>query len=275
MPRPGWLYGRAGRRRVIALSTGLAAAVALVAGCVALELPSGAVRPVGAVRAKMDLPGVGGIGRVGGSTVGARVGSSARVGLRQARPAPPWAETLLQALPPYSSQAMVVRAATAASTTNQVTLWSRFGTTWDQVGSAMPGRNGERGWSAHRVSGDLRTPIGVYSITATGGRLPNPGTREPYEYNPRYFYADGSFLGHSAVGVFNYVIAIDFNRVPGTPVSSQVEPGGPTPGGGIWVHVSNGVATEGCVTLSPAGVVAILRWLDPAEHPMIAMGPLV
>jgi L,D-peptidoglycan transpeptidase YkuD (ErfK/YbiS/YcfS/YnhG family) len=76
------------------------------------------------------------------------------------------------------------------------------------------------------------------------------------------------------VGVFDYVIAIDFNRVPGTPVSSQVEPGGPTPGGGIWVHVSNAVATEGCVTVSRADVVAILRWLDPADHPMIAMGPL-
>jgi L,D-peptidoglycan transpeptidase YkuD (ErfK/YbiS/YcfS/YnhG family) len=189
-----------------------------------------------------------------------------------AQTVPAWASALLaQEVPAKSGQAVIVRAPSMSSTTNTVTLWTRTATGWRQLGAPMPGHNGERGWSAHRTSGDLKTPTGVYSLTAAGGRLPNPGTSEPYEHNASFFRTNGRFLGHSTVGVFDYVVAIDFNRVPGSPVSSTAEPKGEGPGGGIWLHVDNGAATLACVTVSKQNMVTILRWLDPSQHPVIVL----
>jgi L,D-peptidoglycan transpeptidase YkuD (ErfK/YbiS/YcfS/YnhG family) len=198
--------------------------------------------------------------------------SAAASASASAQTVPAWASALLaQEVPAKSGQAVIVRAPSMSSTTNTVTLWTRTAAGWRQMDTPMPGHNGEHGWSAHRTSGDLKTPTGVYSLTAAGGRLPNPGTSEPYEHNASYFRTNGRFLGHSTVGVFDYVIAIDFNRVPGSPVSSTAEPKGEGPGGGIWMHVDNGAATLACVTVSKQNMVTILRWLDPSQQPVIVL----
>ncbi len=190
------------------------------------------------------------------------------------RPAatPAWAASLLSGnIPAASSQVIIVRSPSLSSTTNTVSLWARAGTGWREDGTSMPGHDGELGWSAHRSAGDLRTPLGVYSLTYAGGRLPNPGTREPYEYRSSYFYTAGRLLGHSMFGVFDYVVAIDFNRVPQSPVSSTDWPAGPQSGGDVWLHVDNGAPTLGCVTVPRPDMVAILKWLDPSQHPVIAL----
>ncbi|HEX3750764.1 MAG TPA: L,D-transpeptidase family protein [Streptosporangiaceae bacterium] len=189
-----------------------------------------------------------------------------------ADPVPSWAATLLaDNVPASAGQAVIVKAPSRSSTTNTVSLWTRTANGWQQTGSLMPGHNGEKGWSSHRTSGDLKTPTGTYTLTAAGGSKPNPGTREPYQHNTAYFHTHGSFLGHSTDSVFDYVVAIDFNRVAGSPVSNGAEPQGPGPGGGIWLHVDNGAATLACVTVSAADMVTILRWLDPSQHPVIVL----
>jgi L,D-peptidoglycan transpeptidase YkuD (ErfK/YbiS/YcfS/YnhG family) len=177
-------------------------------------------------------------------------------------------------VPNSSNEAVLVGSPSASSTYNSVTLWQRIGKTWRQVGDAMHGRDGARGWSSHRTRGDLKSPIGVFGLTAAGGALPNPGTREPYEHNSRYFNVVGTFLGHSISGIFDYVVPIDFNRVPGTEPTNPVEPDGSAEGGGIWLHIGNGTATAGCVTVTRSNMVRILQFLDPNEHPKIVMGPL-
>jgi L,D-peptidoglycan transpeptidase YkuD (ErfK/YbiS/YcfS/YnhG family) len=189
-----------------------------------------------------------------------------------ARTVPSWAGTLLAGeVPAGSGQAVIVRAPAMSSTTNTVSLWTRTAAGWRQTGPLMPGHNGERGWSAHRAAGGLQTPTGVYTLTAAGGRLPNPGTREPYEYDEPYFHTAGHFLGHNTFGVFDYVVAVDFNRHPGSPVSSTAEPWGPKPGGDIWLHVDNGAPTLACVTVAKQNMVTLLRWLDPSQHPVIVL----
>jgi L,D-peptidoglycan transpeptidase YkuD (ErfK/YbiS/YcfS/YnhG family) len=47
-----------------------------------------------------------------------------------------------------------------------------------------------------------------------------------------------------------------------------------TPGLGsaIFLHVSIGAATAGCITLPATELVRVLRWLDPARAPRITMG---
>lgn len=185
---------------------------------------------------------------------------------------PAWAAGLLaHNVPASAGQAVIVTAPSMSSTTNTASLWTRTASGWQQTGSLMAGHNGEKGWSSHRTSGDLKTPTGTYSLTAAGGSKPNPGTSEPYEHNPAYFHTHGTFLGHSTDSVFDYVVAIDFNREAGSPVSDGAEPEGPGPGGGIWLHVDNGAPTLACVTVSEANMVTILRWLDPSQHPVIVL----
>ncbi|HEY0718512.1 MAG TPA: L,D-transpeptidase family protein, partial [Streptosporangiaceae bacterium] len=189
-----------------------------------------------------------------------------------ADPVPSWAVPLLaHDVPAGSGQAVIVRAPSMTSTTNTVSRWTRTAAGWRPAGTAMAGHNGERGWSAHRRSGDLQTPTGVYSLTAAGGRLPNPGTREQYDHDASYFRTAGHFLGHNTFGVFDYVVAIDFNRVAGSPVTSTRQPWGPGPGDDVWLHVDNGAPTLGCVTVVKQNMAAILRWLNPAQHPVIIL----
>ncbi len=43
-------------------------------------------------------------------------------------------------------------------------------------------------------------------------------------------------------------------------------------GSGIFLHVGTGGPTAGCVSLAPANLVAVLRWLRPGAGPLVAMG---
>lgn len=247
------------------LFLGVLAFVAVAAGIAAGVLPSATAPP---------LPHDTGLYPVAAS-LGPRPGDPylpASRAASSAPAAPAWAASLLgHDVPAASSEAVIVRAPSLSSTTNTVSLWTRTAGRWHQTGTGMLGHNGERGWSAHRTAGDLRTPVGVYSLTYAGGRLPNPGTKEPYEYSPSYFHTAGHFLGHNTFGVFDYVVAIDFNRVPGSPLSSTTQPHGVRPGGDIWLHVDNGAPTLACVTVPRRDMVTILKWLNPSQHPVIVL----
>ena len=62
---------------------------------------------------------------------------------------------------------------------------------------------------------------------------------------------------------YNYgaVIAYNTARTPGL-------------GSAIFLHVSHGSSTAGCVSLPTDQLLAVLRWLDPSRHPLIAIGTL-
>ncbi|HEX5017363.1 MAG TPA: L,D-transpeptidase family protein [Actinomycetes bacterium] len=44
-------------------------------------------------------------------------------------------------------------------------------------------------------------------------------------------------------------------------------------GGGIFLHVNGSGATAGCVSISRARMLRVLRWLDPDRDPVIVIGP--
>ena len=52
----------------------------------------------------------------------------------------------------------------------------------------------------------------------------------------------------------------------------QHEPGRPGRGSGIFLHVSRGNPTIGCVSLPEGRLLTILRWLRPAKEPLIVIG---
>ncbi len=176
-------------------------------------------------------------------------------------------------IPRDALQVIVASGADRDANTNNVTLWQRADpdAPWEPFGAPLTGRNGANGWTFTHREGDLRSPIGVFSLTAAGGRLPDPGTGMPYEYRPA-FYRTAAPQGQPMADAFNYVVAIDYNRLPGLPPSDPTRPLGDQVGGDIWLHVDHRSPTRGCVAVEQDALTSILRWLKPTAHPMIVMG---
>ncbi|MGJ5749329.1 hypothetical protein [Streptomyces puniciscabiei] len=80
------------------------------------------------------------------------------------------------------------------------------------------------------------------------------------------------FEGEPREGCFDYVIAIDYNRRPGTLPLDWTRPLGPKRGGGVRPHVDHGGPTHGCVSVAKAHLKELPRTLDPGRHPAVVMG---
>ncbi|GGO87987.1 L,D-transpeptidase family protein [Wenjunlia tyrosinilytica] len=179
---------------------------------------------------------------------------------------------VLARIPASTSRLVVVTGKGADSYRSTAALWIRDhdGTWWRKA--TWPAHNGRRGWSEHHVQGDLRSPAGVFTLSDAGGRLPDPGTGLPYHRSTAFTVGGTGFLGEPLAGSFDYVVAIDYNRVPGTSPLDWTRPMGAARGGGIWLHVDHAGPTHGCVSLSKRHMAALLRALDPAAHPAVVMG---
>jgi L,D-peptidoglycan transpeptidase YkuD (ErfK/YbiS/YcfS/YnhG family) len=55
-------------------------------------------------------------------------------------------------------------------------------------------------------------------------------------------------------------------------IEYNMRPVVPGRGSGIFLHVQIGKATSGCISLRRPALVRVLRWLDPAASPQIAIG---
>ena len=129
-----------------------------------------------------------------------------------------------------------------------------------------------------KKEGDGKTPSGTYSFSFFFGVQPDPGVSFPYRQVYSYDYWDddpssplyNEWVNNRTqnpganpepmdnVPSYNYGAVINYNaaRTPGL-------------GSGIFLHVSNGQSTLGCISLPQAELLTILRWLSPAYSPQI------
>ncbi|MEU0603105.1 L,D-transpeptidase family protein [Streptomyces sp. NPDC006393] len=177
----------------------------------------------------------------------------------------------LAAIPSRSRQVVVVTGRGRDSPDSTVVLYRRDGTGW-RAGESWPAHNALKGWTDHHLTGDLRTPVGVYTLSDAGGLKRDPGTRLPYHHSAGFTSPGTGFEGESLAGSFDYVVAIDYNRRPGTSPLDWTRPLGASRGGGIWLHVDHGGPTHGCVGLAERHMKELLLTLDPARHPVVVMG---
>ncbi|MFC4463251.1 hypothetical protein ACFPH6_01270 [Streptomyces xiangluensis] len=178
-------------------------------------------------------------------------------------------DRLQKQIPANSRQVVAVYGEGKDSAESRIVLYTKSGSTWDQTRS-WQGHNGKKGWTADHREGDNRSPVGVFTLSDAGGVLPDPGAGLPYTRSagfqaPRYW-------AKSHWHDFDYVIAIDYNRVKGTSPNDPTRPQGQSKGGGIWLHMDHGSGTSACVSLSKSGMEYLLRTLDPAKHPVVVMG---
>jgi L,D-peptidoglycan transpeptidase YkuD (ErfK/YbiS/YcfS/YnhG family) len=140
------------------------------------------------------------------------------------------------------------------------------------------------GWHGvgHTREGAERTPSGVFTLTQAFGNEANNGTRLPYfragpddwwdedPSSPRYNrhvisrYSPGvnSENLYYSGAVYAHAVVINYNMNP-------VIKGA---GSGFFLHVSDGIPTHGCVAIPANDLNVVMRWLNPAEHPVISIG---
>lgn len=174
-------------------------------------------------------------------------------------------------VPAASRQVLVVTGAFVDSFNAEAVLY-RWGPDGWEAGPVWEAYNALRGWTEVHHRGDLRTPVGVFTLSDAGGLLPDPGSLLPYHRSPAFRIDGVGFHGEALAGSFDHVIAIDYNRLPGTSPLDRTRPLGPERGGGIWLHVDHEGPTQGCVSLPAEAMRELLRTLDPARHPVIVMG---
>lgn len=178
-------------------------------------------------------------------------------------------DRLQRAIPTDTSQVLTVYGNGKDSPDSTAVLFTKNGNTWAQAAS-WPAHNGKLGWTTDHHLGDKRSPVGVFTLTAAGGVLDDPGTALPYSQDESYEAPRDWDESHWHD--FDYVIAIDYNRVPGTPPDDAEQPEGEDKGGGIWLHLDHGSGTSACVSLSKEAMEYLLRTLDPNRHPVVLMG---
>jgi L,D-peptidoglycan transpeptidase YkuD (ErfK/YbiS/YcfS/YnhG family) len=183
-------------------------------------------------------------------------------------------------------QVITVRAATASATTAVLEAWQRTAAgSYQRVHGPVTAHIGAQGIgpASERTS---RTPAGQFTLTEAFGIAGNPSTALPYRkvdgydwwvsdvgsrlYNTHQRCAPGHCPFNERVSerlaaagpVYAHAVVIDYNRRP-------VVAGA---GSAFFLHVTNGRPTAGCVAIPRANLVWLLRWLKPANHPIISMG---
>ncbi|MFJ9588321.1 hypothetical protein [Streptomyces acidicola] len=220
----------------------------------------------------MSLAACGGSGGDGGAK--ADTGPRGKAAQAKARTTdlksiPDVSDRLQKQIPANSRQVVAVYGEGKDDADATIVLYTKNGSTWDKTRS-WQGHNGKKGWTVNHREGDKRSPVGVFSLSDAGGVLADPGAKLPYTRSasfqaPRYW---AKSYWHD----FDYVIAIDYNRVKGTSPNDPTRPLGQSKGGSIWLHMDHGSGTSACVSLSKPGMEYLLRTLDPAKHPVIVMG---
>ncbi|MBC9714362.1 hypothetical protein H9Y04_17525 [Streptomyces sp. TRM66268-LWL] len=175
-------------------------------------------------------------------------------------------------IPASARQAIVVTGDGPDEGTGSARRYRREGDGWLPVGEAWPAHNAVKGWTDHHVQGDLRSPIGVFGLTDAGGHERDPGTELPYDTGPAFVARGTNVAGEPLGDAFDYVVAINYNRKPGTTPLDWTRPLGMGRGGGIWFHVDHGAPTQGCVTLAKPRMRELLTWLDEESAPVVVMG---
>jgi len=155
-------------------------------------------------------------------------------------------------------------------------------THWVEVFGPWTARVGYNGVakSGAKREGDGRTPSGTYGFGFFFGVDANPGVHFPWRHAYPYDYWDDdprSPLYNEWVDIntqkagrdpepmhnvppydYGAVIAYNTARTPGL-------------GSAIFLHVGTGGPTAGCVSLPVAELLKVLRWLNPKDHPTIAI----
>ncbi|MEU4562403.1 L,D-transpeptidase family protein [Actinoplanes sp. NPDC023936] len=206
-----------------------------------------------------------------------------------------------------AKQLIVVSGKSWSSTYATLRAYQRGGDgKWRQVFGAMNARTGYGGWAwaSRRIQDTGQTPAGTFRITQAFGVRADPGTRLPYRKVDGNDYWVGDKKDPRTYNLFQpsaaakrtwrvsqaerlaaypkqyaYAAVINFNKPSGVRWDAKrgeyvaSKPANTKRGSAIFLHASGKGSTAGCVSVSRANVVKLLKWLNPAKKPRIVMAP--
>jgi L,D-peptidoglycan transpeptidase YkuD (ErfK/YbiS/YcfS/YnhG family) len=181
-----------------------------------------------------------------------------------------------------AAQAIVVTSSSWNTSVATLRAYEKDAGVWREVIGPVTAFVGVNGFASDKREGDGRTPAGVYGFQFMFGTASDPGVKFAYRRatpsdvwvddpsSPLYNtwqtdpangrWSSAERLYQPAPYRYAAVIAYNTARTPGK-------------GSAIFMHVSLGHGTAGCVSVNEPTLVTLLRWLDPARAPVIAMGP--
>lgn len=203
-------------------------------------------------------------------------------------------------------QVIVVTADNWGSQHAQLRRYRRQAHEWKRVGRAVPAWLGVNGLApaSTREQNTGTTPAGVFGLPEVFGRVTHSGISMPYRritassywpYDPRdprtynvlqdrrvkaaRWRADGQWSEHLVDYGRQYRLAvvIGYNLPAGVYEVGSGERRAALPakvhkGGGIFLHVTRGRPTAGCISVPWRDMRRIARWLDPDAAPRIVVG---
>ncbi len=179
-----------------------------------------------------------------------------------------------------------------SSTHAKLRAYELRGSDWCRVMAPIQTRLGWSGfaWAKDRRQNSGKTPAGTFKLPWAFGNSPDPGSKLDYRrvdgndwwaYDPRSPKTYNRWLEHGRGNVraawaehlssygrqYAHAVVLNYN-LPSATRQPKLHKGG-----GIFLHVNGSGATAGCVSVSKSSMVRIVRWLDPAQRPVIVMAP--
>lgn len=202
-----------------------------------------------------------------------------------------------------SEQVVLVTAKSWRSTVGTLQVLEKDKNSWVATQKSVPAFLGYGGLvpGNGRKQGTGTTPTGTYAFYSAFGIKSDPGTKLDYikvdkndawTYNPKvpstyniFQTANKSWSNYdNYVEIlstyhkqYNYAAVVDFNLPTGqitqgaNGVNRTDQSANTGQGGGIFLHVSNGTKTAGCIAIPEKVMKAILQWLDPTKNPIIVI----
>ncbi|MHB8109218.1 MAG: L,D-transpeptidase family protein [Syntrophorhabdaceae bacterium] len=185
-----------------------------------------------------------------------------------------------------SSQIIVVESAGPGLDDAKIVPLEKKGQIWREALSPMVAKIGREGFAARgeKREGDGRTPQGTYRLGFAFGYGRNVHSKMPY----RQMTSDDIWVddikspdynrlvkrGKTRARSFEDMILSDHRYKYGIVVEYNTDPVIPGHGSAIFVHVWKDAETptSGCIAMSEQDVLKLLRFLDPAKKPVIALG---
>ncbi len=179
-----------------------------------------------------------------------------------------------------TAQWIVVGVPAADATTGTLTAYQKVAQQWKRVLGPISAKVGELGVGVP-ADGVYRTPEGTFAFDQAFGRKPNPGTKMPYfqatdqdwwdedASSPTYNTHVRSAQRPSSITENLYTSGPVYDYAVNIAVNPQRIPGKVS---GIFLHVTDGNPTWGCVAIGRDEMRALLNWLDPAADPRITIG---
>ena len=179
--------------------------------------------------------------------------------------------------PNVGSATQVISVVGVGGSDAKVDVYEKTAAGWQAVAAGIPAHVGSAGMAPETHDGQMKTPMGVFTLDFAFGTAPDPGGGLKYvQVGPDHWW-DGDmksptyntmqvckksqcpFDTNPSSGTENLQIP-QYRHAVVMGVNEQRVPGN---GGAFFLHSSDGGSTAGCVSIDDATLVGITKWLRP------------